>query len=103
MNSLFTQSVTNNDVHLGFWTNLSYDSISEATLTLTRHNGDILTAFLGLSVTVASTSFWRIEVFSLHHLLSAEVARDGIYHQCQAILRNAANGTSALRSLLWMD
>lgn len=103
MNSSVTQSVTNNDIYLGIWTNWSYGSIRGATLTLTRRDGGLLTAFLALFVTVAGTSFWRIACFALHHLLSSETARDGIYHQCQAILRNAGNGTSGLWSLLWIN
>ncbi|KAL9116911.1 MAG: hypothetical protein Q9187_006560 [Circinaria calcarea] len=98
-----TQSVTKDGIYLGFLINWSYGSIRGATLTLTNRNGGLLTAFLALFVTVAGTSFWRIACFALHHLLSSEVARDGIYHQCQAILRNAANGTSGLWSLLRMN
>ncbi len=39
----------------------------------------------------------------LHYALSSEAERDGIYHQRQAILRNAADGVSALRSLVRMN
>ena len=103
MNSSVTQSVTNNDVYLGFWINYSYGSIRGATLTLTRRDGGLLTAFLALFVTIAGTEFWRISCFAIHHLLFSELARDGLHHERQAILRNAANGASGLWSLLRMN
>lgn len=103
MDSSVTQSVSNQDVYLGFWINWSYGSIRGATLTLTQRDGGLLLAFLALFVTVAGTCFWRIVCFVLHHKLSSETSKDGIYHQRQAILRNAANTMSGLWSLLQMN
>ena len=103
MSSSVTQSVTNQEVYLGFWINWSYGSIRGATLTLTKRDGGLLLAFLALFVTIAGTCFWRIVCFVLHYKLSSESFKDGIYHQRQAILRNAANSTSGLWSLLQMN
>lgn len=72
-------------------------------LSLTRRDGGLLTAFLALFVTIAGTSFWRIACFTLHYILSSPTPRDGIYHQRQAILRNAANGTAGLWSLVQLN
>lgn len=92
------------DIYRGIWINWSRGSIFGATLTLTRHDGDLLIAFVALFVTVVGTSFWRIACFFIHTLYSSEAPRDGLYHQRQAILRNSANGSSGLVSLaqaLW--
>lgn len=102
MNSSVTESVTK-DVYLGFWTNWSYGRIGGATLTLTHRQGGFLIAFLALSAVIAGTSFWRVACFMIHYALSSETVRDGIYHQRQAILRNASNGGSGLFSLLRMN
>lgn len=103
MSSSVTQSVKNQEIYLGFWTNWSYGSVRGATLTLTQRDGGLLLAFLALFVTVAGTCFWRIVCFILHYKLSSDTSKDGIYHQRQAILRNAANTTSGLWSLLQMN
>ena len=83
MNSSMMQSVTNDDVYLGLWINHSYGKIRGVTLTLTRRDGGLLIAFFALFVTIAGTEFWRISCFAIHHLLSSEHPRDGIYHQRQ--------------------
>jgi hypothetical protein len=99
MNSAVTRSVTNDDVYIGFWTNWSLGRTRGATLTLRTRDAGFLSAFLALFVAVAGTSFWRIACFALHHALSSpRVPRDAIYHQRQAILRNAATATTGLMS-----
>ena len=103
MNSSVTHSVTNNDIYLGFWTNWSYGRIRGATLTLTNRDGGLLIAFLAVFVVVAGRSFWRITCFMIHSALSSNTARDGIYHQRQAILRNAESGGSGLLRLIRMN
>lgn len=100
MNSSVTHSVTTDEIHLGFWTNWSHGRIRGATLTLTRRDGGLLIAFLALFVSLVGTCFWRITCFVIHRLVSSTNPQDGIYHQRQAVLRNAASGTSALWSLL---
>lgn len=92
--------MTHQDIYLGFWTNWSHGAIRGATLTLKRRDGGFLLAFLALFVTVAGTSFWRIACFAIHRIRSSEGAADGIYHQIQAILRNATDATSALWGML---
>ncbi|OJD30592.1 cytochrome p450 protein [Diplodia corticola] len=87
-------------IHVGTWTNWSYGRILGVTLTLPRREGDLLIAFFALFVTIVGTSVWRISCFTLHQLYSREAARDGLYHQRQAILRNSANGASGLWSFL---
>ncbi|KAF2084695.1 hypothetical protein K490DRAFT_10084, partial [Saccharata proteae CBS 121410] len=90
-------------VMLGAWTNWSRGSILGSTLTLTKLNGGLLTALLALFVTLAGSSFWRIACFVLHFILSSHEAQDGLYHQRQAILRNAANGTTGIFHLLQVN
>ena len=87
-------------VHLGYWTNWSHGQVEGATITLTRFGGALLTAFLALFVAFVGTSFWRLAAFATHQILSSDKPKDGLYHQIQAVLRNSANGTSALAALI---
>ncbi|KAF2800964.1 hypothetical protein K505DRAFT_344820 [Melanomma pulvis-pyrius CBS 109.77] len=91
-------------VYLGVWTNWSKGSVFGSTITMTQYNGNLLIAFIALFVSFVGTSLWRITGFVLHRLFSTTTAQDGIYHQRQAILRNAANATDAvwdIASVLW--
>ncbi|KAF1983251.1 hypothetical protein K402DRAFT_319465, partial [Aulographum hederae CBS 113979] len=89
------QAAAGNSVHLGSWINWSRGPILGATITLTRRDGGLLTEFLALFVTFVGTCFFRISCFFIHSWLSVECGQDGLYHQRQAILRNAANALSA--------
>lgn len=112
MNSSPAQLYTDDDVYRNVWTNWSQGRVRGATLTLSRRNGGLLTAFLALFVTVVGTRFWRIgcffiyRYFSSHHAISSQDAKfshhakDTPFHQRQAILRNATNSTSGLWTLL---
>lgn len=91
---------TDYPVHLGFWTNWSHGRIAGATITVTHQNGAFLTAFLAIFITTSGTSFWRIACFAIHQFLSSDTAQDTLYHQRQAILRNAANETNGLGSFI---
>lgn len=71
-----------------------------ATLTLTKRNGGLLTAFLALFVTIVGRSFWRIFCFIVHARLSYKTAQDGLYHQRQAVLRNADASMGGLKSFI---
>ena len=94
------QLYADDSVYLGVWTNWSRGRIRGATLTMSRRNGGLLTAFLALFVTVVGTRFWRIGCFFVHRYFASEQARDALCHQRQAILRNAADSTSGLWDLL---
>jgi hypothetical protein len=100
MSSLAAERLTGDDVHLGVWTNWSHGRIRGATLTMSRRNGGLLTAFLALFVGAAGTSFWKIGCFLIHRYLSSKHAADALYHQRQVILRNASNSQSGLLTLL---
>lgn len=103
MGSIATHPVTDDGIYLGFWINWSYGRVRGATLTLGAREGGLFAAFLALFVGIAGTSFWRIACFVIHHMLSSEGARDGIYHQRQAILRNATGITHGLWHLVQMN
>lgn len=84
-------------VYLGLWTNWSKGGrISGSVVTINHRNGNLLTAFLALFVAFASSRLWRIASFVLHQVLSKRVPRDGLYHQRQAILRNAPDEKTAV-------
>ena len=100
MDSPPAQLYTDDSVYLGVWTNWSRGRIRGATLTLSRRNGGLLTAFLALFVTLVGARFWRIGCFFIHRYFASEHARDALCHQRQAILRNAADSTSSHWDLL---
>ncbi|KAL9109722.1 MAG: hypothetical protein Q9227_005591 [Pyrenula ochraceoflavens] len=90
-------------VYLGVWTNWSLGGrVTGSTITLTHRNGALLTAFLALFVTFSGSRLWRIACFALYQafLTKPDVSQDGLYHQRQAILRNATDGTSSTVKLL---
>ena len=90
----------NDDVYIGVWTNHLHGSIYGATLTLEGQTGGFLIAFLALYVGATGKSFWKIARFLLHSLFSSSATPDGVYHQRQAILRNAASAPDAAWELL---
>lgn len=71
-----------------------------ATITLKHRDGALLIAFLAIFVATTGTSFWRIMCFAIHQLCSSDKAEYGLYHQRQAILRNATNETTGLGSFI---
>lgn len=85
-------------IYTGVWTNWADGRLFGATLTTTRTHGSLLIAFISLFVAIVGTRFWRIGCFTVHCVYSTGAPRDGLYHQRQAILRNAANGTTGLWS-----
>lgn len=99
MNSSPAELNVDNDIYLGVWRNWSNGRICGMTLTLSRRNGGLFTAFLALFVTVVGTHFWMIGCFFIHRYFASQHARDVLCHQQQAILRNAANSSSGLWSL----
>lgn len=100
MASTTSNSLTVDDLHLGFWTNWTLGAVRGATLTLTRGNGALLTAFLAVFVTLTGTCFWRICCFLIHYSLSSQFPKDGIHHQRQAVLRNSASAMSGFWNFL---
>ncbi|KAL9618487.1 MAG: hypothetical protein Q9160_006806 [Pyrenula sp. 1 TL-2023] len=93
-------TVQENNIYLGQWTDWSYGPIAGMTLTLTHRNGGFLIAFVTLFVTITGARFWSTVSFVCHTTLSRRDAQDAIYHQRQAILRNAtSSGTSVWRLL----
>lgn len=89
-----------NDIYTGLWINRAHDPISGATLTLNRRSGAFLIAFLALFVGVAGKAFWKIARFLLHSYFSSTAHPDTIYHQRQAILRNAKGAEDAVEDVL---
>ncbi|KAH7113242.1 hypothetical protein B0J11DRAFT_595485 [Dendryphion nanum] len=85
-----TVSAANYDVYLGFWTNWSQGRLGGATLTLTREDGNLLISFVAIFIALVGKSFWRICCFVILRCLSTIAPTDGLHHQRQAILRNAA-------------
>ncbi|KAI0552680.1 hypothetical protein F4679DRAFT_533495 [Xylaria curta] len=88
-------------VHVGLWTNWSHGRVFGATLTLTKSDGALLTAFLALTVTVIGTQLWRVFCFAAHYLLSStSKPGDALYHQIQATLRNTSEPTGGVINFL---
>jgi hypothetical protein len=87
-------------IYTGFWINRSFGVLRGATLTLDRWSGGLLIAFLALYVGATGRGIWTITRFLLHFIFSTELNRDGVYHQRQAILRNAPLAQDAVWELL---
>ncbi|TRX92221.1 hypothetical protein FHL15_006836 [Xylaria flabelliformis] len=88
-------------VHVGLWTNWSHGKVFGATLTLTKSDGALLTAFLALTVTVIGTQLWRVFCFVTHYLLSStNEPGDALYHQIQTTLRNTSEPTGGVINFL---
>ncbi|KAF2494028.1 hypothetical protein BU16DRAFT_512272 [Lophium mytilinum] len=83
-------------IHNGFWTNWSNGKYLGATITLPATQGLILVAFLALFVQASGGFFWRVVCFALHQFRSSSRAKDGLHHQQQALLRNAASSSNAV-------
>ena len=75
-------------VYLGVWTNWSKGTISGSTLTLPVRDGAILIALLALFIQISGTQSWSIICFIAHQMRTSKEAKDGLYHQQQATLRN---------------
>lgn len=89
-------------VFRGFWTNWEDGKVRGATLTLPQTQGLILVSFLTLFVQFSGVCFWRVICFMLHQIRSTTEAKDGLYHQQQAILRNGITAPYVLWSLIQM-
>ena len=78
-------------IYTGVWTNWSRGPILGATITLTQRNGSLLTAFLGIFVTIAGGASWRILSFLIHQHRAGHDRKDkdALHYQQQVILRNS--------------
>ncbi|ETS77197.1 hypothetical protein PFICI_11071 [Pestalotiopsis fici W106-1] len=89
----------------GIWVNWSYGSVLGATITLPQSQATLLIAFVAFFTTIIGTSLWRILCFALYHTFSTPTTpRDAMYHQQQAILRNAQSpllGFKLFSNLAW--
>ena len=89
------------EVHLGHWVNWSLgNSVRGSTITLTRRDGALLTAFLAIFVTFAGSRMWKIIAFSIYLSLSRDSSQDALFHQRQAILRNSSSADKAFSNFL---
>ena len=87
-------------IYQGPWINWSHGLIQGSTVTLSTRNGAILIAFLALLVKFAGSQLWGIVKYSIHQHRASQSSRDGLYHQTQAILRNADSANQATQELL---
>ena len=89
-------ATTGAHVYTGAWINWSRGHVLGPTLTLTSRNGGLLTAFLGIFVTIAGAACWRILCFIIHQWRAEKGSKnDALYHQQQAILRNSSSPGAA--------
>ncbi|CZR60573.1 uncharacterized protein PAC_10469 [Phialocephala subalpina] len=87
---------TDASVYVGFWTNWSKGSIEGSTLTLTNRNGAVLIAALAIFIQLSGGRSWTIICFIFHQFRATRQARDGLYHQQQATLRNSNSDVNAM-------
>lgn len=91
-------------IYTGPWINWSRGLVLGSTITLSQRDGSLLTAFLGIFVTVAGTAFWRILSFLIHQHRAKQALTDAIHQQQQAILRNSGSPDAAawqMTQLAW--
>ncbi|KAF2639640.1 hypothetical protein P280DRAFT_470267 [Massarina eburnea CBS 473.64] len=88
------------NIAYGFWYNWEHGKVKGATLTIPFYTGAILVSFLSLFVQFAGACFYRVLCFIIHQSRSTTEARNGLFHQQQAILRNSATAPSALWNLV---
>jgi hypothetical protein len=100
--TLLPSGALDDDIYTGFWVNRTIGLLRGVTLTLDRRSGGLFIAFLALFVGATGRGVWKITRFLLHFVLSAEFNQDGVYHQRQAILRNALLAQDAAQELLEM-
>lgn len=91
-------------VYTGVWTNWSRGSIMGATSTLSQADANLLIAFIAFFVALVGTRFWRISCFIAHvFIYSRSQSQDGLYHQRQALLRNAFSSEAGLLNLFQLS
>ncbi len=91
-------------IYTGHWINWSHGRELGATITLSDRNGGLLTAFLGIFVTISGAACWKITSYVLHQSRCSQDFEDGIHHQQQAILRNDSTAGGAawqMTQLMW--
>jgi hypothetical protein len=87
------------NVYTGVWHNHAKGPILGATVTVTPSNGLLLVAVLALFVSLAGTQSWGIVAFFVHQIRMTQSPRNGLYHQQQAVLRNAGAASSTIWQL----
>lgn len=83
-------------VYTGVWTNWSRGSTFGWTLTLTKAEATLLTAFVAFFVTMVGTRLWKIASLIWHFKYTSPSPQDALHHQRQAILRNAPDALESL-------
>ena len=97
---------TESSIYIGPWINWSRGLILGSTITLSQRHAGLLTAFLGIFVTAAGASCWRILSFAIHQFRAGEASpsQDGLLHQQQVVFRNHSTSGGAawqLSQLMW--
>jgi len=90
----------NTTIYVGFWTNQVKGPVIGSTLTLSSRNGNILIAILALFVSLSGGQSWSILSFLVHQICATKAARDGLWHQQQAVLRNHRSDVSSIWQLM---
>lgn len=82
-------------VYTGFWINWSRGRVLGSAITLSQRNGSLLTAFLGIFVTVAGAACWTIQSFLIHQHRAKKGPGSAMHQQQQVVLRNSNTAGSA--------
>lgn len=87
-------------VYTGPWVNWTRGVVAGSTLTVPSQTGAFLVAFTALFVSIAGGHLWTIFCYIVFQWRSVKQPPDGLYHQQQAILRNASSDSQALWDLV---
>jgi hypothetical protein len=89
----------NSTAYTGAWINWSRGPVLGATLTLPNSYGAALVSAVAVLVHLSGTFSWMTICYVLHQWRTALAKGDGLYHQQQAILRNASSDIGVLWQL----
>ena len=76
-------------IYTGPWINWSRGAVLGSTITLSQQYGSLLTAFLGILVTVAGAACWTVQSFLIHQHRIKKGPSNAMHCQQQVVLRNS--------------
>ncbi|KAI9885824.1 MAG: hypothetical protein M1823_002354 [Watsoniomyces obsoletus] len=96
--------MTDSTIYTGPWIDWARGPARGMTITLRAEHGQLLTAFLGIFVTVVGAQSWTIVSFIIHQIRAKRALGDAQHQQVQATLRNQGTALGAAWQLaqLWI-
>ena len=93
-------SSTAGEIYTGFWIDWSYGILHGSRITLNAQSSAYFIAFIALFVRLAGGQLWAILAYLISISRSTAEPRDALYHQQQAIFRNATSPATVTWNML---